>query len=699
MPPALASVQLVCFGPPAILMNREEAPREARWQKHLAFLIYLSLSPHQRRSRDHLIGVFWAENQDLNARRALNEAVRKLRKALGAGRLRSEGDVLVLSDDDLDVDALRFAALVHARPDDALALMSGDFLEGFHLKGAREFDEWMAMERQRYQELAVGALVTSGERRLNAGDTMGAATAAHRALTLAPRSDRAMSLLMRAKAFGGEPGAAVAAFREFADQLKRETGESPAPALAGLADRLRKQEISAPRPKATELAAEPPLVGRKTVHRAVFECTADGLVNGPQVTAITSAPGMGRTRLLAECASRLAIDGALVLSARCIEADQDARWSVLRMLSRAGLAGAPGLSGARPDSLAVLASLDSALAERYAPRDARDVADMSAALTDLFGAVAEERPLALLIDDAHWADGPSLAALAAAIAALERPTRVVLALTAGEGVGRPTRELVRLRSEIGRSLQGCVARLEALTQEDNRELVASLAPWTRDQSESDRLARRITAESGGIPLLAVTLLRALGTAASLRAQVLVWPPPEQTFEAALPFSIPSLLKRALELALGELQQEQQDILAVASVCGDPFDTELIAHTVERSVADVERALAICEAHKLIHFMNGRYTFCAAVVADVVRAECVIAGERRRLERRASEFLASRADLPSRVLRVELLAHAAPERTVSQQALALASEAEDAGMAGAARRARAAAQRAARDAPP
>jgi hypothetical protein len=144
--------------------------------------------------------------------------------------------------------------------------------------------------------------------------------------------------------------------------------------------------------------------------------------------------------------------------------------------------------------------------------------------------------------------------------------------------------------------------------------------------------------------------------------------------------------------LTELNKEQQLILGAASIGGDPFDIELIAHVAERPVVDVERALATCEARHLIQFAGGRYAFTAQVIAEVVRAECLIAGERRRLERRACDALATRTDLSSRVLRVSLLAHAAPESAVSRQAMDVAREAAKAGMRGAARRALSAAER-------
>jgi hypothetical protein len=46
---------------------------------------------------------------------------------------------------------LRFLAQAETAPDAALPLLRGDFLEGFHVKDAPEFEDWMARERERYR--------------------------------------------------------------------------------------------------------------------------------------------------------------------------------------------------------------------------------------------------------------------------------------------------------------------------------------------------------------------------------------------------------------------------------------------------------------------------------------------------------------------------------------------------------------------
>ncbi|MGH7615556.1 MAG: hypothetical protein ACREMW_16125, partial [Gemmatimonadales bacterium] len=320
----------------------------------------------------------------------------------------------------------------------------------------------------------------------------------------------------------------------------------------------------------------------------------------------------------------------------------------------------------------------------------RDIADMAAALGAALAAVAEEAPVVLALDDAHWADGASVAALGSAVAALRGP-RVVLALTVATGIGDPPRELLQFEGEVGRGLPGATVRLDPLSGADVRALVGELARWCRDDAERDRLARRVAFETAGNPFFAVTLLSALQRATTLRPDLTTWPPPRRTLDAPLPFSVPSLVRLAVAMRVKELDPEEEVVLRAASVCGQALDLELVALLAERSPAQVERSLPAFERRHLVSFDGQRYAFTAPLVAEAVQSECLTRGERRRLERRAIDALAGRADLESRVRRVELLAHVEAGAEAYALALAAARDALDIGAARVARRSIAAAE--------
>jgi hypothetical protein len=133
------------------------------------------------------------------------------------------------------------------------------------------------------------------------------------------------------------------------------------------------------------------------------------------------------------------------------------------------------------------------------------------------------------------------------------------------------------------------------------------------------------------------------------------------------------------------------VLAVAAIGGPVFDLKLIESLTELPRTAVEEALAAAERRHLVVFDGSRYAYSAPLVAEVVRRECLTAGQRQSLSRRAVALLDSRADFESRLLRAELRARVEPGEDSFGSALALGREAEAARAFRGASRALAAAQ--------
>jgi DNA-binding SARP family transcriptional activator len=686
-PPLL---ELVCFGPPTARVAGGAPHPEVLWRKHLAFLVYLALSPHKTRTRQHLLGLLWPEGEESAGRHSLNEAIRRVRAHLGADRIRSDGDAVTLSDAGLTVDALAFESLASTQPGRALSLQTGDFLEGFSVNDAPGFDEWVARERDRYRAKAVGLLVAEGAHSLVAGDTIDARELASRALALEPYSEPAARLLIRSAALAGDATGALASYHAFVTRMDRELGEQPSRELRALADRIRNNRWRGLALRHAD--SDLPLIRRGSAYRTALSVVGDALVSGPQTLIVAGDPGSGRTRLLAECLQYSALEGATLAIARPLETDHDAPWSTLRALMRAGLARSPGVAATDPSALALLAGLVPELAERATPSTARDRAEVAAATRALLRSLADEAPLALGIDDAQFADGATIGALHAAISELDgAPVLLIITVPTMARAGPP--ELLTLRASVGGAVRGRAVRLDPLSLEEVRELVRSAATWCTDDVGRDRLARRIAFETAGNVFLAATLLRGLGESAALRRDGLSWPVPEATLDSPLPISVPSLARMAITARVTQLDDACQHILATGSLVGLAIDPELIANLTGIPQSRVEDLLPILERLAFLVFDGERYRFAAPLVNQVVRAEFLTPGHQRTLRQRAVELLAERTDLESRLLRTELQARIEPGKEALTQAVAIAREAIAGGARRTATRALAAAQRA------
>ena len=677
---ALEPLELICFGPPTARLSGRAPPADVLWRKHLALLVYLALSPQHAHTREHLIGLLWPEKQQTYARRSFTEALRRLRKSLGPDRITTEGSTVALNMDGVRVDAL---VAQSASASDALVAMRGDFLEGWALEDAQEFEQWVTSQRSAFHARARDLLVASGETALEQMDFPAAEDAARRVLDLEPYSERAVRLLMLGQVLAGDAVQGLATFSQFAARLESEIGEQPSRELTDLHDRVSTGRWRRQAARGGD-AVDAPMVGRATVHQSVFSQCRQGLEAGPRVVVITGAPGYGRTRLLEECMQRVRLDGAVTAAARPLENDLDAPYSTLRMLLQTELASAPGLVGSPSDALGVLTAIEPQFAPQVSAIEPRDSSHVATALRACIRAVTDEQPLGIGIDDAHYADGATLIALSAALRELESVPFVVV-LSAPVGTTETPRELLALRTELGRGVPGAVTELTPLDLSDVQRLVEGLAPWCPDPEQQHRLARRLNFEARGNPLFLVTLLRALREESELRDDLMVWPVPRVTLTTPLPVAIPDVIRSAVAIRIDALDDQAAQVLKAASILGQGVHPGLIASTLDMPEAHVEQGLVALENAGFVVYSGSRPTLAAPLIAKVIRDLCLTRGERSRMQVRALDALENFPDLASKVNRARVLADVGRDSEALSVALDAASEALDLGGARTARR--------------
>lgn len=152
------------------------------------------------------------------------------------------------------------------------------------------------------------------------------------------------------------------------------------------------------------------LLEREDVLAAIAADAEDARGGRGRVVLVEGAPGAGKTAVLRAATSALAAMGPAVSAARGGELEQQLPWGIARTVLRP-------LATAAPDAVGPVAGAVLGLGGGHAGDDVAALFE----LTELCLAAAAERPLALVIDDAHWADEGSarfLAHLAARVAAV-----------------------------------------------------------------------------------------------------------------------------------------------------------------------------------------------------------------------------------------------------------------------------------------
>jgi DNA-binding SARP family transcriptional activator len=629
-------ISLRTLGPLEVRSDGDPAPAGLLQRKNVALLIYLARSPHCVRSREHLTGVLWAEKPESKARHSLREAVRVLRRALGEDGIIAEADQLRLTGGKVALDIEQFEQCESAGDwQGAADLIGGEFLEGFSVREAWAFDEWLAAERSHWRSRTAKALVRYSDDLLACGKTDAAVKAANRANTIDSGSGPAVRAAMKSLAVAGDRTEALVRYAEFRSRLA-EVSAAPDVETVQMAERVQRErewQLAASVPLNPEQGAElrrAPLIGREKELAGLVALWSNTVVEpNAAVAVIEGDVGYGKTRLSEELIARARLDGATVSSLRAVAADRDQPASGIAGLARGGLLAGRGLAAASPSALAAFAAEIDEWADRFGvPKG--PVQPLETALVEIVRALAGEQPVLLLVDDAQWCDRQSILALGSIIRDLpDCPILVTLAVST-----TPARdELDDVRSRIGRDIPGTTVKLDKLDETSLRELARWAVPGYTDE-QIDRLTRRVASDSAGLPLLAVELLHAVALGLDLEETAAAWPQPLRTLSQTLPGELPDAIVAAIRVGFRRLSSPAQEALAAAAVLGHCVTATQLGQCTGLKGKELNSALDELEWQRWLAADARGYSFIARIVQEVVAQDMVTEGQKLRIKQAA-----------------------------------------------------------------
>ncbi len=476
-------------------------------QRPWALFAYLALAPGAV-SRTELANTFWPDVLDQSARASLRSALWALRRGIGDA-LVVDGERVRL--EDAWIDFREFERLGEDDPEGALELCRGELLEGLQ-------DDWALAARERHTARVIELLEVLAADSEDPG----------RAIELTKRQaehdpfDEAVHrrLITRLDA-AGDRAAALRVYRTFSGRLRRELGVVPSPATRELAESLRAEpgggEPLRPTPQFPGLL---PLVGRERELSALVDAWQAAVRGQGGVVVLRGEAGIGKTRLATEARLFASASGANTAACAALDLGGSAPFSLWAELIRELLPTlpAPPADAGWPDDLSALVAELPAHFGRSETPPAAVAPDLQRtrlfeAVVSLLGWAASERPLLLLLEDAHDADAPSLE-LAGYAARRVAALRAMLVITRRELPDSPGADRLEhaLRS---RGLLRHELELGPLPSEAVAELARSAARLGKNDVE------RVVQSAEGNALLAVETARALReqVAPSLRGSV------------------------------------------------------------------------------------------------------------------------------------------------------------------------------------
>lgn len=328
------------------------------------------------------------------------------------------------------------------------------------------------------------------------------------------------------------------------------------------------------------------LVGRTSEQRALSALVSSARIGQSAVLVLTGEAGIGKTALLEHVAAQAR--GMRVLRATGTEAEQNLPFAGLAQLLRATAGDLNGLPPPQADALGVALALRvGGAVDRFA---------VAAATLTLLTQRSEDRPVAVLVDDAQLLDMPSQEVLAFVA---RRLLADAVALVATVRAGEPCRLLTPDLPQ--RSLGG-------LDREETAELVAQHLEGPRGSALTDQ----VYALSAGNPLAILELAGRPERLASL------WP--------GAPGPVPAALVDLYARRVATLDPDARTALLLAAAAGN--DLPLVARACAALLLPVS-ALAAAERLGLIALEQGGLRFIHPLVRAALYSTADPA-ERRRL---------------------------------------------------------------------
>ncbi len=431
------------------------------------------------------------------------------------------------------------------------------------------------------------------------------------------------------------------------------------------------QWVPPPLPAGLVARRRGPLVGRGA-ELAAFEQAWERVEGGNrQAVFIGGEPGAGKTRLAAEVAGTLFDHGVAVLVGSST-ADDDVPYAPFaEALDRLLIAGPPGsmadpLSHVGPQLRRLSTQVD-----RHLP-DTGPAADVGSARQALFDALtgflrrlATDRPIALILDDLHWAQLPTLAMLEHLLIGCA-DVRMLVVVTFRTTEPDRSDDLAARLVELHR-FDG-VRRLDLAGLDT--EAIAEFV--TRTQQLAPASARTAAAllrdKTGGNPFFLTELCNDLeigGGIATLSAQR----------------TVPASIGDAIARRLAGLGDSVREVIEQAAVLGEAFDLPALIASCDTGLPATLAAIDSAEGLGLIrpvHDSDVEFSFVHALTREAV-VTGMAASRLRIMHARAAEALEGRADpsviprLANHYLRAHVLGYHERALRYAQEAARMAEQ--------------------------
>jgi DNA-binding SARP family transcriptional activator len=680
------SLHLYALGPPEVRLGEYLVTFPTR--KTLALLFYLAIEPGPQ-PREALAALLWPEASVERSHGSLRNTLGHLQAALRRASGQAQTSYLSIThaslslnpDADIDFDlntverayaqvrADRSSRILPDGSDSLLILQSaaacqrGNFMAGFSLDDAPDFDDWASIQREVWNRRLGLILDRLSEIQFTHGEFAGATETASRWIALDALNEIAYRRKMRAHFAAGERGQALETYESCRLILAAELGIDPEPDTVALAERIR---IHAPLvhppirkilPKAQQSDTSINFLGnlftgRNREYQTLLQSYGHAKEGQPQLVVLRGEVGIGKTRLASNFIRWANTQGAELLLGSAFESGSHLPFQPLVEALRLRLEGENSLIELVDDAwLSPLSQLLPEIRQRHPnlspaplepPRLDAETSQVQLyePLVQCMLALSNQAPLVLFLDDLQWTDSATLDLLQYAIRRWQSNAARILFLaslrsealhpmTQPQPAGRP-QGLSQWLERVARELAPVHIELEPLGEQETIQMMLSiLLPPDTD------FAQWLYHETHGQPFFLIETLKDLLERGVLHPKRMAggqWSfAVDADHDLGHALRVPSTVQAVIRSRLNRLSPNAFSLLAAGAVLEYRLTFDRMC-----AIANLDEDLALPALDELISSrllletvqpdVISAYTFANDMLRDVVYTE---AGDARR----------------------------------------------------------------------
>jgi predicted ATPase/predicted Ser/Thr protein kinase len=370
------------------------------------------------------------------------------------------------------------------------------------------------------------------------------------------------------------------------------------------------------------------LVGREKELEEVKDLLYHATLGEGQTVLISGEAGIGKTRLVGELTKHAKTKKIRTLVGGCVHKMKSYPYqpfveAIQEYFQIKGVEGVQKLEAfldERAPELKAQSSVLKVFLNLEGQEEAQVVnkEELLQTINRLIERVAVERPLILFVDDLQWADEDTLSLFHYTARWIRRAKVLLVGTYRPEDVNLPGEEETELLPQVRREMnrEGLVREiaLERLRGEHLAPLVGSLFP---NAEFGEDFYQSLFSETEGNPLFVLETLKLMKAEGVIYRDDGTYRLGESPQGLAVPSRVHDVIKRRLQ----RLDEEEHDILELASVEGEVFNSATVAECLGLNKIQLLKKLQRLEReHHVIHTVERRYRFDHAKIRELLYQE-------------------------------------------------------------------------------